>query len=93
VGADACIEYVRASAMMQAYQKRLFSRIVPTIKDIGLWGPRIQKAFIDMGVMEFAELNSEELSKQDENVAAEFDKLRAQRGAYVNSVIAEGASD
>lgn len=93
VGADACIEYVRASAMMQAYQKRLFSRIVPTIKDIGLWGPRIQKAFIDMGVMEFAELNSEELSKQDENVAAEFDKLRAQRGAYVNSVISEGASD
>ncbi|HYL98605.1 MAG TPA: ferritin-like domain-containing protein [Blastocatellia bacterium] len=92
VGAEACVEYVRNSPMMQAYQKRLFSRIVPTIKDIGLWGKRIQDAFVDMGVMEFAELDSEELSKQDENVAAEFDKLRTQRANYVNSVIAEGTN-
>jgi hypothetical protein len=40
-----------------------------------------------MGIMEFAELDAEEISKADEDVAAEFDKLRAQRGAYVSSVI------
>jgi len=87
LGADACIEYVKNSPIMQQYQKRLFSRIVPTIKAIGLWGPRIQKAFIEMGIMEFAELDAEAISKADEDVAAEFDKLRAERGAYVDSVI------
>ena len=33
----------------------LFMRIVPILKDIGLWGPGSQKAFADMGVLEFAD--------------------------------------
>jgi hypothetical protein len=66
---------------------------VPTIKDIGLWGPRIQKAFVDMGVIEFAQVDVEALSEEDENVAAELDKLRAARNAHLDSVIAEGAAD
>jgi hypothetical protein len=88
LGAAACIEFVRGSALMQAYQKRLFTRIVPTLKDIGLWGARIQKAFVDMGVIEFAEVDVEELIQEDENVAAEFDKLRAARSDYINAVVA-----
>src|SRR5260370_20898518 len=87
-GSKECVEYVRVSAFMQQYTKRLFSRIVPTIKDIGLWGPRIQKAFQDMGVIEFADLNAEELGKADEDVAKEFDKLRASRDAYIRTVAA-----
>src|SRR2546430_8006839 len=37
IGLDpqACIEYVKTSEMMQAFRKMLFSRIVPTIKDLG----------------------------------------------------------
>jgi hypothetical protein len=62
------------------------------LKDIGLWGERIQKAFVDMKVIEFAEVNIEELSAMDEDVAAEYDKLRAERDAHVNQVIAS-ASD
>jgi hypothetical protein len=93
LGAEECVEYVRNSTFMHQYQKRLFSRIVPTIKDIGLWGPRIQKAFSDMGVLEFAEINAEELSKADEDVAAEFDKLRAARDSYVTSVVKEGEAN
>lgn len=77
LGAAACVEFVRQSAIMQAYQKRLFTRIVPTLKDIGLWGARIQKAFVDMGVIEFAEADIEELIQEDERVAAEFDRRRA----------------
>ena len=92
LGADACVEFVRVSPLMQQYTKMLFSRIVPTIKDIGLWGPRIQKAFVDMGVIEFAGVDIEALGKADEEVAAEYDKLRAARDAHVNSVIAEAAS-
>ena len=89
LGADACVEFVRVSPLMQQYTKMLFSRIVPTIKDIGLWGPRIQKAFVDMGVIEFAGVDIEALGKADEDVAAEYDKLRAARDAHVNSVIAQ----
>ena len=88
----ACVAYTRNSPFMQQYTKMLFSRIVPTLKDIGLWGERIQKAFVDMKVIEFAEVNIEELSAMDEDVAAEFDKLRAERDAHVNQVIAS-ASD
>jgi hypothetical protein len=91
--AAACIQYVSQSPMMQEYRKRLFTRIVPTMKDIGLWGSRIRNAFVDMGVIEFANVDSEELSKADEDVAAEFDKLRAARDSYIHSVIAEAGSD
>jgi len=85
---EACVSHARSSALMQQYTKMLFSRIVPTLKDIGLWGERIQRAFVDMKVIEFGEVNIEELSKADEDVAAEFDNLRAARDAHVNKVIA-----
>ena len=59
---------------MREFQSRLFSRIVPTIKNIGLWGPKIRRAYSSMGVMAFAELDSEELMANDEKVAKEFDE-------------------
>ena len=40
---------------MMEYTRRLFTRIVPTIRNIGLWGERIQKAFADMGIIELAD--------------------------------------
>lgn len=87
------VDYVRSSPFMAEYNKRLFSRIVPTIKDIGLWGPRIQKAFTDMGIIEMAAIDVEAMSAADEDVAEEYDKLRAARDAHLYSVIAEGAAD
>ena len=41
---EQCVEYVDSSADMREFQFRLFSRIVPTIKNIGLWGPKIRRA-------------------------------------------------
>ncbi len=70
---DKCTEYVEHSEGMRQFRSALFSRIVPTIKDIGLWGPKIRKAYSDMGIIGFAEINSEELSANDEKIAAEFD--------------------
>ncbi|MFN0121451.1 MAG: ferritin-like domain-containing protein [Blastocatellia bacterium] len=83
-----CMEYVGKSAMMGDFQRRLFMRIVPTLKDIGLWGPRIQKAFTDMGVLDLGDLDLDALAANDEQVALEFDRLRAARDAAVNEVIA-----
>jgi hypothetical protein len=86
-----CVNFVSSSPFMAEYTKRLFTRIVPTIRDIGLWGERIQKAFADMGFIELANVDVEALSAADEAVAEELDRLRAARNAHVQSVIAEGA--
>ena len=88
-----CITHTRTSPFMAEYTKRLFTRIVPTIRDIGLWGERIQKAFRDMGIIELAAVDVEALSAADEDVASEYDRLRAARDSHIDSVISEGASD
>jgi len=85
----ACTSHVRSSPFMQQYQRRLFTRIVPTLKDIGLWGPRVQQAFTHMDVIQFANVDLNELAASDEDVAAEVDKLRAARAADIQNVIAE----
>ena len=72
---------------MNSFRGRLFSRIVPTIRDIGLWGPRIQKAFVDMGVMDYATLDVGEQLANDGRVADEFD-----RKMFVEKEIAPAAS-
>ena len=73
---DLCKQYVDRSEFMQIYRSSLFTRIVPTIKDIGLWGPRIQKAYADMGILGFADGDVEALGQHDEAVAEEFDRRR-----------------
>src|SRR5438105_15251174 len=46
---DECIEILDHSETMQLFRSRLFTRIVPTVKDNGLWGPPVQEAFAGMG--------------------------------------------
>src|SRR5881398_4120684 len=70
---EECVAYVERSEMMRQFRSTLFSRIVPTIKDIGLWGPKIRRAYANMGIIGYADLDSEELSREDERVAQEFD--------------------
>jgi hypothetical protein len=73
---EKCKEYVEGSEMMGAFRKMLFSRIVPTIKDLGLWGPKVQRAYGDMGVIEFADTDPEDLSAADDQIAEELDHGR-----------------
>ena len=61
------------SKQMNSFRGRLFSRVVPTIKDIGLWGPRVQKAFVEMGVMDYAKVDVAEQLAKDGRIAEEFD--------------------
>ena len=88
-----CVAYTRNSALMQQYIGLLFSRIVPTIRAIGLWGERIQRAFTDMNVVQFAEMNPEELGRADEDVAAEFDRVRALRPRPSSRAATTGRND
>ena len=68
-----CKEWVDRSEMMRSYRSALFSRIVPTIKDIGLWGPRVRKAYADMGLLGYADADLDQLSARDEQIAAGLD--------------------
>ncbi len=62
---------------MRVYRTSLFTRIVPTMKDVGLWGPRIRKAYADMHIIGYADNDVEAMSVRDERAAEE---LEAQLG-------------
>src|SRR5215472_11159466 len=73
---DECIQVAIVSDQMKQFRTRLFTRIVPTVKDIGLWGSRVQKAYADMGVLDFASIDAEAMLDNDNRVAEEFDARR-----------------
>jgi hypothetical protein len=88
---DACIEAVATSETFRMYQSLLFQRIVPCVKDIGLFGPKVRAAYEDMGVLDMADIDLDALMKQDEDTAELVDAEKrelAARKADVEQVIA-----
>ncbi|WP_405943866.1 ferritin-like domain-containing protein [Streptomyces sp. NBC_01020] len=89
-------ELSEQSEFLTLFRQLLFSRIVPCVKDIGLWGKRLQKAYVDMGVFEMGNSNLDLLMSQDEEIAEQLDRERfsqeeQERVAEVESAIADGA--
>lgn len=84
---EECKRHMEHSELMKIYRSALFARIVPTIRDIGLWGPRIRKAYADMGILGFESGDVEAMGAHDEAMALEFD----QRQREVANVIASAA--
>jgi hypothetical protein len=90
-------DIVEESPYIRMFQSFLFSRIVPCVKDIGLWTPRIEQTFTDMGVADHAKSDLEALMRNDEDIAervdaekaAQFTAEEADRRAEVDAVIAE----
>ncbi|HEU5155964.1 MAG TPA: ferritin-like domain-containing protein [Streptosporangiaceae bacterium] len=87
---EECMSYVDRSPMYQLYQSMLFSRIVPCVRDIGLWGDKVQKAYADMGVLDAAKGDLTALMRQDEEIAEEYDRELAARRAEVKDAISLG---
>jgi len=75
---DRCLAYQEDSEIMREYRKMLFTRIVPTIKDIGLWGPTVQKGYAQMGVLDFAEIDVQALMDYDDQYAQDLDARKQQ---------------
>ena len=73
--AKECMAWVEASESMRLFRSRLFSRIVPILRDIGMWTDNVQAAFDKMGLLEFCDpnLGVDVLLAADKNVAVEFD--------------------
>ncbi len=97
LGYDAkdCLAAVDTSPVMRAFRSPLFSRIVPCVKDIGLWSPRIQQAYADMGVLGMAGADLSALMRGDEDQAEAVDLEKrelAMRRRQVADTIAAGAA-
>jgi hypothetical protein len=56
------------------------------VKDIGLWGAGVRRAFADLGVLDAAKTDLEALMRDDEHIAEDVDRrkyeaeLAARRG-------------
>jgi len=92
-----CMEFTEHSPVQQAFRSLLFSRIVPCVRDIGLWGQKVRHAYADLGVLGAADSNLESLMRADEELADKVDAQRhaaefAARQAEVSAAIAVGAA-
>lgn len=90
-----CVEWVDRSPLMTQFRAHLFSRIVPIVKDIGLWGDTVRKTFTEMGVFDMGRFDIDGLMKADEDQAEALDKAHAEmvvRIGEVDEAIAAGAS-
>src|SRR5579859_4058692 len=94
---DECMEFMDKSLVQQGFRSLLFTRIVPCVRDIGLWGPKVQHAYTDLGVLEAANTDLEALMADDERIADEVDQRKYQaelaaRRDEVHAAIAEGGA-
>jgi P-aminobenzoate N-oxygenase AurF len=92
-----CLEFTENSPIQQGFRSLLFSRIVPCVKDIGLWGPKVQRAYADLGVLDAAKVDLDSVMRDDEGIAERVDEERyaaelAARHAEVDAAIADGQS-
>jgi hypothetical protein len=71
-----CLALVASSPATRYHRHRLFSRIVPTVKDIGLWGPKIQAAYESLGILQYQRIDIETLLQRDDQAAQKFDRAR-----------------
>ncbi|HEU5385341.1 MAG TPA: ferritin-like domain-containing protein [Streptosporangiaceae bacterium] len=96
-----CLEFTEHSPIQQAFRTLLFSRIVPCVKDIGLWGTKVQRAYADLGVLDAAASDLEALMRDDEDIAerleaehaAEVDARKAEVDAAIGSAEAEAGAE
>jgi hypothetical protein len=92
---DECKQISEHSEIQRAFRSLLFTRIVPCVKDIGLWGDKVQKCYADMGVLDMAGANLDELMRADEEQAELIDREKqelAARVAEVDHAISVGAA-
>lgn len=90
---EECIAAQNESGYMRNFRSVLFQRIVPIVRDIGLWSDKIQAAYREMGVIGFADTDYGELVAADNARAEELDEInRKKRADYVAEMAAVGAA-
>ncbi len=94
-------DLIENSEYLRLFRSLLFSRIVPCVRDIGLWSERLRDAYADLGVLDMARQDLEILMRQDEDIAHKLDHQKldherfateeAVRTAEVDTVISSAA--
>jgi P-aminobenzoate N-oxygenase AurF len=84
---DECIDFVNHSETQRVFRSLLFTRIVPTLKDVGLWGPKMRQTFADMDVIGYESTDLDAVMAEDEQIAENIDIQRA----HLDQAIAEGS--
>jgi hypothetical protein len=91
-----CVEFTDHSPVQLAFRQLLFSRIVPCVKDIGLWGPKVRRAYVDLGVIKAADSDLDELMRADEDIADRLEREHtaelAARRQEVDAAVAAGGA-
>jgi hypothetical protein len=78
--------YVDQSESLREFRNFLFMRIVPILRDVGLWGPKLRRAFEEMGVIAWADSDIDAEMASDEKAAEDLDEQRDARMAHVQAV-------
>jgi len=76
--ADACIAVALESPISQEFRRRLFSKIVPNVKSLGLLSDRQRHRFAALGVLEFEHNTTSDVDQ------AIIEEQRRQSGAALN---------
>jgi P-aminobenzoate N-oxygenase AurF len=97
IPADEVAALTEDSMYTRTFRSLLFSRLVPCVRDIGLWSDRLRQVYADMGVLDAAKGDLEALMHTDEQIAEQLDRERfaaeeAARAAEVAEVIAAAES-
>lgn len=71
-----CTAQVERSPTEQAFRRLLFSRIVPTLRDIGLLGPRVREHLDGLGVLGFESVDLDRTLRADALAARLADAAR-----------------
>jgi len=74
---EQCAQAMYESGFMERFRNSLFSRIVPIVKDVGLWGEKVRNGYEQMGVMGYAQTDVQALQDEDEHIARQHDARRA----------------
>jgi hypothetical protein len=78
--AAACVEASDQSALAKQFRYRLFSKIVPNVKSLGLLSPAQRQRFADLGILEYE-------SQTTSDVDADIEEERRIRAGDVTAVV------
>ena len=63
---DECVEYSDQSELAKSFRYRLFSKIVPNVKSLGLLSERQRERFASLGILEFETNTSSDVDQEIE---------------------------
>jgi hypothetical protein len=85
-----CVAAAHQSLAMSQFRTQLFSRIVPTVRYVGLWSDEMEHGFRALGATTADHRDAEAVLRDDERIGAEFDTGTRQRLAQIVEQLARG---